>query len=674
VAEGDEQADEGTLEIRADDDDSHASPPVSEEPWQSMHPIEEPKPWWKRWQVLAGVGGTAVVVVAVSLYFIKGKNAAPTKVVVSKKEGGASKTRLMVSTDDADSPDEKEAKAKLPENKTAARAPVVAAFKMSACRLAAELAARPDATNDKYAGKIIEIVGRFHRLDSQVADSPVSGMHAIFLVEGPPVGCALSDSLVDKKRWEQLGQGDGLAVRGLYVKNGILQQAELMPVAPPADDKYKGKEIEVSGFVDAILPQDDDQAFPSVKLEAGTNSLLEVRCLFRKSEETELKKLRPGAAVVIKGTCGGRHGEKGGKPYVRIDNSEFVYTSGPTAAVARHEAPFLAREYEEDMRSVLLPPLGGEEKLSAPVALADLAREACLGHKATEKKYLHKVVTVVGKPQTKVPPRQLFLESGRTDQQLRVLCVFAKRQFAELDEAAEFRVRGFCTGFADSRTLRLDNCELVDSAGSSDIRKITADFLPHTPGASFTFDVATAATSDKKETAVMRVLAEQRDGGITETYTSHVGTLAGGWLLGNRDSAKWVQQPKIKKVRVLGPVFYHRLSAGFVEVGQVTVTGPGRSETVWQPALKVGARAGTTWNWAHANTDYQYVVEKFDEFEGRPCAVIVETQTRPPDLHHPRVVRHVYVRGWGEVERQEWLQVTSRDRRILVEKKLVQAP
>src|SRR5262249_54184225 len=159
----------------------------------------------------------------------------------------------------------------------------------------------------------------------------------------------------------------------------------------------------------------------------------------------------------------------------------------------------------------------------------------------------------------------------------------------------------------------------------------------------------------------------------TETFTSHVGSLSGGWLLNNRDSAQWVLQPKTRKVRSPGPVFYRRLSAGFVEVGQVTLTGPGRSEIVWQPALKLGARAGTTWNWTHANIDHQYVVEKFDEFQGRPSVVIMESWTRPPDPHHPYMVRHVYVQGWGEVERQEWLQVTSRERRLLAEKKLVQA-
>jgi hypothetical protein len=578
---------EETLEMPAPEEDGQGNA-VSEEPWQPSYPIEAVTPWWKRWQVLTGIGAAVLLAAGTTFYFMKSGKSTPTKVVASKKEG--SKSTLTAAADDASPPGDQESMAKAPENKPVVRASPVAELRISACRLAAELAAKPDATNDRYAGKIVEVVGRFNKLDAQVATSPVSGMHALFAVDGPPVGCALADTLIDKKRWNLLREGEGLAVRGLYVKSGILQQAELVPVMPPADDRYKGKEIELSGIVDAVLSQEDDRSFPCIKLEAGTNCPLEIHCLFRKTEDKELRKLRPGTAVVVKATCGGRWGD-GDKPYVRLDNSEFVYTS---AAVGRQrlEAALLAREYEEDLRSFLLPPFGGEERLNAPIAMADLNKEALLGRQAIEKKYLHKIVTVVGKAQAKVPPRTLFLESGRTDQPLRVQCMFSRHEFAELDDAPEFHVRGFVTGFTDNRTLRLDNCETLDSTGGSDRRRTTADFLPHTPGAAFTFDVATAATSDKKENTVMRVLAEQRDAGVTETFTSHVGSLSRGWLLSNRDSAQWVLQPKTRKVRSPGPVFYRRLSAGFVEVGQVTLTGPGKSEIVWQPALKIGARAG----------------------------------------------------------------------------------
>src|SRR5262249_39439842 len=114
------------------------------------------------------------------------------------------------------------------------------------------------------------------------------------------------------------------------------------------------------------------------------------------------------------------------------------------------------------------------------------------------------------------------------------------------------------------------------------------------------------------------------------------------------------------------------ISGGFVEIGHHVPTKNGQSEVVWEPVLKLLTKTGDTWSWKYNNDKHQYTVVKFQESMGRTSVVIKETVTRNDDPDHPSEIRHVYVQDLGEIERQEWIQITTKEKKVVSEKKLVE--
>ena len=197
-------------------------------------------------------------------------------------------------------------------------------------------------------------------------------------------------------------------------------------------------------------------------------------------------------------------------------------------------------------------------------------------------------------------------------------------------------------------------------------RRLTADFLPHKPGTSRTYDVAMFVPGSPGK--VVRQVWLQKEDGVTQTKTTHVGTLKGGSLfdpVGKNTVAKWEPLPR----PIPGPVFHQRVSPEFVEIGEEVAMRQG-TETVWQPRLKLGARAGDSWNRSHQGTEHRFTLVGFEQHDGLSAAVITETIT-PADSTPPLEVRRVYVQGVGEVERREWRRMSERERRLLSESKLV---
>ena len=65
-----------------------------------------------------------------------------------------------------------------------------------------------------------------------------------------------------------------------------------------------------------------------------------------------------------------------------------------------------------------------------------------------------------------------------------------------------------------------------------------------------------------------------------------------------------------------------------------------------------GGRAGTSWTWRQGEVEHRYTVARFGRHRGRPSAVVEEVVRRGSSAN-PVEVRHVYVEGVGEVERQD---------------------
>jgi hypothetical protein len=217
---------------------------------------------------------------------------------------------------------------------------------------------------------------------------------------------------------------------------------------------------------------------------------------------------------------------------------------------------------------------------------------------------------------------------------------------------------------AGQQVIRLVGCEWeLKTTGNS--RLLTADYLPHTPGTSRTYDLAVFVPGSPGKVA--RQVRLQMKGGLTQTKTTHVGTLKGGSLFdpaGPKTVAKLVLLPR----PIPGPALSRRVSSEFVEIGEEVAMSQG-SETVWLPRLKLGARAGDSWSRSYKQVEHRFTLVRFDQRDGRPAAVITEMISG--NATPPLEVVRVYVQGVGEVERREWRRTSERDKRLLSESKLI---
>jgi hypothetical protein len=549
-------------------------------------------------------------------------------------------------------------------------------IRISAPRLSAELAANPAATNAKYKGALLEVTGIYEKTENKETVRPPSRPHLVFATAGPPILGDQLGSRTEASRWRLLPRQRPCTIRGAYGADGVLHGCDLMPLAPPADEHYKGKDLEVSGFVTEVAAIDTANPFPRLILEGETQSSTAIECLFRATDRERVAEVAVETPVVIRGTCSGRFYEGLALRYVvRFDNCDLIFTSAPPADRQRIDAARLLRAYDEDLRTTLMPAPGEERRMEGTISVSKLESELAANPKEFEQKFRDQIVTVTGTSDPRGKgSNQLMLVTGDTNAALRVQCRFTPRVLKELDKGPSFAIRGFCTGLADPKTLVLENCEPLDPSGRRDLRRLTADFLPHTPGRSLTYDLTQPSPLGAKP-RVLRMIFEQKEHGVVETVTTHVGTLRTTSLFDPEEKfGAWTKSGSVRKVRLPGPSLRHRVGGGFVYVGTYESQRANESELVWQPALKLGARAGDTWSWSRANTQHQYTLVKFDTYHGQPSAVVRETITMGKDPHHPGEIEHMYVKGVGEVERREVQRLTSKEQRLVSELKLVDEP
>jgi hypothetical protein len=637
----------------------------AEEPeWEPTEPEDDGKTA-RRIVLISGVVLAVLALAGGGAYFVLGRG------TVSKTAAKSSKTST---TRKATTP----ATAPAAVADTAPEKPVVkpteVLARIAATRLSAELAGSAGAANARYGGKLLEVSGLLDRIENQTATQPAQ-LRALFACDGPPIFCDLSQSPTEVNLWRRIPAGQPFTVRGIYSKDGELAQCELVPLTPPADARFRGKPAEVTGVIKAIhLPP--GRPFPTIELEPDTDSMGELDCVFRLGDEAELKKLQSGLPVIIGGTCGGRSRDMtpGVTSYiVRMDNCQLLDTSAPPSSVARLSGIELLRAYEEDLRPFFLPAPGAEPQVAESLALPRLNKEWAADPKALEKKYLNRVLTVSGKVLQRTPGQSLLvLISGETDHPLQLRCLFHSDDFRELSDDSELRIRGRFTRPVGASVLRLDSCQSADSPGTRDPRRVTADYLPHRPGQQLTYDLAEYPVTGKKEASVKRAVVVQQEGGKSETYFTHLGTLSTKGLFEDDAAGSWIGHKKTTAGRLPGPTFFQRISAGLVELGQTMVKKDGTKDTIWEPVLKVGARAGESWRWSDGQVAHVFQVEKFDQRRGRPSVVIRETVTTIGDAARSWERQHIYVRGVGEVEQRDWLILTSKERVRVGEKRLVE--
>ena len=616
----------------------------------------------------------AVLVLGVGGYFLfAGKKQAP-----KPNKPAPRKTASKAKPTGKDKPPPPKKDKGKPPPKVTAPAKVEPVFKaanarvyhLSAARLSNELAEDSLETNAKYFGSTIVVTGKLARMEPRESIKPPARLHAVFEVAGRPVIADPLGGPTPEKDWKALKPGAVFTVRGAYSRDGLLHGCQLFQgdeTASP-DHRYKGKEIELSGFVQKAGAGAgggaDAGGFPTLTLERETNGTLDAICYFPKTEAEEVKKLKPGDPVVVRGTCNGRKGKT-----VRLDNCKLTPTSAPEDTTPRVEVVVFLREYEEDLFPALRPPPGKEERVEREFTPRDVHKKLSMDPKAWEW-YRGKVVTVSGSVLKRdAAAFTLTLGFEDTDKSFKILCKFRRKPFEDVDESATFNIRGVCTRMADAQTLQLDNCEVDNPAAGGDKRRVTAAFLPHTAGQNVTYDVSTF--QELTEAAIVRrLVCLQKENGITTTLLTHQLSTSGHSLFEGNFAKVWVKYRNARRLKSMpGPTFIQRLNGRCVEVGEVT--RPGAAPTSWEPVLKVGARLQDSWKWTDKNVFHTYKVFKFDQYKGRRSVTIYETIKQPTTVHN-REVRHLYVEGLGEVERQEVLRISPSSTRVLSEKKLVE--
>ncbi len=613
----------------------------------------------ERWPLVAGAAVLLLGLIGGGCYLLFSGKKPPEKKEVATKPKPPSKPAAPPATQKApEKPAPPPLVTKTPE------------VSIAATRLSAELAADAAAANAKYKDKWIEVSGLFDKVDQRQAGPPPARSHAFFAAEGgPAVSCDLVGSLTEANRWKRIPQGQPFTARGTYRADGVLTGCELVPLAAPADARYKGQPVEITGAVESLILPDRRQPFPGLRLERDVDAIAQLECYFRADALDEVNRLQPTDLVTVRGTCGGR-GTKPGDYTIRMDNCELVYTSAPAAPAVRRDVVAFLREYEEDLRPFYLPAPGAEPRVEETLSLSRLNRELAGDAAAAAAKYGNKLVTVSGKLLQR-GDREVILHSGNTDEPLRVACSFNRVNFEDVNPRLDQVIRGRWVGM-DDKMLRLVCCESADPNAPRDPRRITPDHLPHVADRQLTYDVAEYPFAPRKDGPVVRVVQFQREGERTETVVTHTGQLVGKSLFED-GAAKWVEQKKTtREVRVAGPTYRQRIVGTFIEVG-TTVLKDRREDVVWDKVLKVGARTGDSWKWTRAGATHEFTVERFDEEGGRSRVVVKEVISSPLDLHNRIEKQHVYAREVGEVEEHEWKLIGATQRLLMGEKKLVES-
>jgi hypothetical protein len=222
----------------------------------------------------------------------------------------------------------------------------------------------------------------------------------------------------------------------------------------------------------------------------------------------------------------------------------------------------------------------------------------------------------------------------------------------------------------NANTLRLDSCRVLSPLTHAEARRLTADYLPHTPGRALVYDVAVFPLIGGKQIA--RQVWEERNEGSTSVVITHLGQFPGKSLLGENETGKWINRRTTKTGRIPSLGHQYRLAAAHVQIGQRPQSGKPGAQMTWEPVLKIGARPGETWKWMNDNEEHTYTLVRFDSYRGRSAAIVQDVIITNLDEQHPREIRRMYAQGIGEVERQETLTITAKEKKVIAERKLVQ--
>src|SRR5262249_6675975 len=149
------------------------------------------------------------------------------------------------------------------------------------------------------------------------------------------------------------------------------------------------------------------------------------------------------------------------------------------------------------------PPIQEEAPKDPVIPASQLAKEIAADKSIVNKKYRYRYIIISGKALKRFGASNgLEIRSGETNQDLRIMCPFSRRNFDDIPKTVDQTIRGLCMDLsAGGQTLALECCEPYGPAGRRDPRRVLPEFLPHAPGHNLTYDNAIYPDAGRKEVA-----------------------------------------------------------------------------------------------------------------------------------------------------------------------------
>lgn len=621
------------------------------------------------WVMAAMVGVAVLVFVSAGLWQFLGRDGDPSSGPDSERIAKDDPPLPVVPADKGDrTKDTKGAKTKEPETKGPAKKEppetkpaAIAPQKVRAAVLLAEYRAAPAATDRKYAGRLLEVQGPFARLVTSIPGRKDAAGPFVQLAEkdGGPFVTFVLDPATPREVWQAVKPGQSVTLRGAYAKGLALERAEAIRLQAPGDDLYKGKVVELTGIVERFVRGTyHADGFPALQLEPdAVDSVVRVECLFKRNDEKLLEGVRVGKSIVVRGTCGGRD-----RGVVRLHNCQLVPADElPTLGVVRVTVRRFTRLYEADLRD----DAAVDDAPPFAVSAEELTREFTIDAATATARFRGKALEITGAVEAIDPQTRSVTFERNTDQRVRVVCRFTPSRFAEVVREPVLTIRGLCRGLSGP-VVRLEGCDMIEGASTE---RLGAAYYPFVLGRTLLFDQA--RVSGKGEHRVVRQRLTFRDGGRVEIASIRGGVLKKRSLFDSDNSVSWQGSP----IERSGTTVLYRLRGGFVEIGLSSGTKVRKSETVWEPILKGGARVGATWTWnGPGGLVATYTLDRFTEHRGLPAAVITR---KVPSKDRGKVIEtvHLYVKGVGEVERRTYENVPrTKTRKLIEEMRLAEWP
>jgi hypothetical protein len=446
--------------------------------------------------------------------------------------------------------------------------------------------------------------------------------------------------------YSNVREGTPVTVRGVYQRDCKLTDCTLIKLTAPADDKYSGRSVVLSGTVESLSLAPENGPFPTVTLEPpSTDVQTRIVCFFKPTDRADLSKFQAGQRISIRGTCSGRMTHT-----VRIENCSLVSPDVPSIPTEQFFA-----DYDED----LLP--GDPIDRAAPpipVTATELASAWAVDPKTATGTYYRKRLAVTGVLIGRNGHEKTATFESATDQAFTVKLHMTSSRYAQVPDPDETRtpLTFLCTfsGTSSRNTLRLDGGVWSQPPEDPANLRVTADYFPAlVPRRVLTYDrVQYGPTGNTIQRFTVQFTPTQQ----IRLTPQLAGTFPGKSLFQDPPvRPKWARDLKMAKGGPAEQTLMYRVEAKAIEIGQPAVAASGPQSGVrWEAVLQIGAKRGQSWTVeVPPGSKVIYTVTGFrtDPAHGPVVEVLRIATPNPPSAGPVEESLVTYAKGVGEVAR-----------------------